>query len=127
MDGLIILTGGSWQDTIGNPVSFGTLVMTLVQSDNQPGYIYSSLSPLILSPILDVEICQGVPIEILLDINGNIVASPAYSVYANNLLFPDNSYYLCTVYSERGELVWGPNPQIVTMGFSPVTTTWDCG
>jgi hypothetical protein len=127
MDGLIQLIGGSWQDSLQNLVAFGTLVMTLTQSDNQIPYLYSNLSPAVLSPVVNAEVCQGITFKIPLDANGNIVASPAYSVYANNILDPPNSYYLCTVYSERGELLWGPNPQQVTMGLSPVTTTFDVG
>jgi|ERR1035441_3612507 hypothetical protein len=127
MDGLITLTGGSFQDSIGNPVSFGTLVMTLIQSDNQIGYLYSNLNSLVLSPVVDSEVCQGLSFEIPLDINGDVVASPVYSVYANDALEPPNSYYLCTVYSERGEKLWGPNPQQILMSLSPLSTTFDIG
>jgi hypothetical protein len=127
MDGLIQLIKGAFQDPLQNPVSFGTLVMTLVQSDNQIGYIYSNLSPLVLSPLVDSEVCQGLSFEIPLDINGDVVASPVYSVYANDALEPPNSYYLCTVYSERGEKLWGPNPQQILMSLSPLSTTFDIG
>lgn len=120
--GLVQLIGGAFQDTLQNPIAFGTLVLTLSQTDNQPGYIYSNLSPFTVS-----EVCQGLTFKIPLDSNGNVITSPAYSVFANDVLSPHLSYYMATVYDARGQRVWGPNPQQINVTLSPFVGTFDLG
>jgi len=122
MPNLIQLVGGAWQSPLGVPVSNGIVTLELTQEGQAQGYLFENLSP-----YTSEEVCTGYTIEIPLDENGNIVASPAYFVYANDDLQPPNSFYKVTVYDSRGERLWGPNSQQVLSFLSPLVDTWDCG
>jgi hypothetical protein len=115
------LTGGLFQDSFQNPVSFGKLVLTLKQTDYSAiGYLYANLSPAI-------PVVEGLTFSIPLDAFGSVVTSPAYGVLANNMLTPNNSYYLVSCYNKKGKLVWGPNAQQVNIVLSPLQMTFDIG
>lgn len=122
MPNLIQLTGGAFQDSFQNPVAFGTLVLKLTQSQSTGGSTYEDLSPYVGG-----EVCDGIKFTIPLDGEGNIVLSPAYFVFANDDLHPSNSFYLVTLYSSKGQLLWGPNSQQVLQGLSPYDPTFDVG
>ena len=105
------LLGGAFQDSEGNPLSFGYLTMKLSQDASVSGV---------------GNICSGLEITIQLDVNGNVVASPAQSVWANTdgVLSPINTYYRVTGYTAAGQRAWGPNNQQVGSGASFNLDTW---
>ena len=64
-------------------------------------------------------VSSGKVITIPLDSSGNIVVSPAYSLWPNNVLTPSDSYYLVWAYTPAGQLIWGPNAVKVLSSPSP--------
>ena len=101
------LSGGSFQDALGNLVSGGYMLMQLSQDAQVTGS----------SP--EVQITAGRVIKVLLDSSGNVEASPAQYVWPNDVLTPANTYYTVSVYTASGQLVWGPNAQQVLSTPSP--------
>lgn len=101
------LTGGSFQDTEGNPLAGGYLTMELSQ-DTQIS--------------TNVEICAGFVVLVGLDDNGD-VRSDEGLIWANDVMTPTNTFYLVRAFSAEGQLVWGPNAQQVT-GSSFDVGTW---
>jgi hypothetical protein len=98
------LTGGAFQDPEGNLLANGFLLMEL----NQDAQVNTS-----------TEVCAGFVLKILLDANGNVAASPAQYVWPNDVLSPGNTFYTVTAYTAQGQLVWGPNTQLVLSSPSP--------
>jgi hypothetical protein len=72
------------------------------------------------------NICSGLEITIQLDVNGNVVASPIQSVWANTggVLSPINTYYRVTGYTAAGQRAWGPNNQQVAAGATFNLGSW---
>ena len=105
------LLGGAFQDSEGNPLSLGYLKMKLSQDASVSGV---------------GNICSGIEITIQLDVNGNVVASPAQSVWANTggVLSPINTYYHVTGYTAAGQRAWGPNNQQVAAGATFNLSSW---
>lgn len=102
------LTGGNFQDSMGNLLVNGYLTMRL-SSDEE---------------VNDSLICSGIELRIQLDSNGDVVTSPAQSVWGNDVMLPVNSYYIVTGYTASGQMAWGPNNQQVE-GAGPFDTgTW---
>ncbi|PWT75537.1 MAG: hypothetical protein C5B59_08645 [Bacteroidetes bacterium] len=95
------LTGGAFQDSEGNVLANGYLKMRL----NQDGLVNTNN-----------QVCAGIEITINLDSSGNVNASPAQSVWANDVMTPVNSFYKVTGYKQNGQSAWGPNNQQVTSG-----------
>jgi hypothetical protein len=87
------LEGGAFQDSLGNLISHGKLVLTL----NQDATVNTN-----------VMVCSGYDIEIPLDNFGDIITSPAYNVWSNDVLTPSTTFYTAIVYSATGARVWGP-------------------
>src|ERR1039458_2496446 len=105
---IVQLTGGAFQDSMGNVLANGYLTFKLSSDEEVNGSL----------------ICSGIEIRIQLDANGDIVTSPAQSVWGNDVLFPINSYYTVTGYTKPGQMAWGPNCQQVT-GTGPFDVgTW---
>jgi len=103
------LTGGNFQDSEGNLLALGYLIMELSQDETISGV---------------GNICSGLTIKILLDSSGSVVTSPAQYVWGNDVMMPVNSYYKVTGYSAAGQPCWGPNIQQVT-GAGPFNVgTW---
>lgn len=95
------LTGGAFQDSEGNALANGYLIMKLSQD----------------SAVNTSQICSGIEIKIDLDANGNVAVYPAHpvqSVWGNDQLAPINSFYRVTGYKANGQPSWGPNNQQVT-------------
>src|ERR1017187_3221819 len=103
------LTGGKFQDAEGNVLSLGYLKMLLSQDAAITGI---------------GNICSGIEIMIPLDVNGSVVASPAQSVWGNDVMSPVNTYYKVTGYSAVGQPCWGPNCQQVTGSGTFDVGTW---
>jgi hypothetical protein len=101
------LSGGAFQDALGDVVANGHMDMQLSQDSQVTG-----ASPAVI-------ITAGRVIRIQLDANGNVQASPAQSVWPNDVLTPANTYYSVKVYTSAGQLVWGPNSQQVLSSPSP--------
>jgi hypothetical protein len=92
------LTGGHFQDSEGNLLEDGYLLMKLNQDEL----------------VTDVgQVCSGIEITIQLDASGDVVTSPAQSVWGNDQMSPINSYYRVKGYKANGQLAWGPNNQQV--------------
>lgn len=105
------LTGGGFQDGEGNPLALGYLKMKLSQDASVSGV---------------GNICSGLEITIQLDVNGNVVASPTQSVWANTggVLAPINTFYKVTGYTAAGQRAWGQNNQQVAAGATFNVGTW---
>lgn len=105
------LIGGAFQDGEGNPLDLGYLKMKLNQDASVSGV---------------GNICSGIEITIQLDANGNVVTSPAQSVWANTggVLSPINTYYRVTGYTAAGQRAWGPNNQQVGSGATFNLGSW---
>lgn len=92
------LIGGAFQDSEGNLLALGYLIFKLNQDANISGV---------------GNIASGIEIKITLDADGNVVTSPAQSIWGNNQMLPANAYYRVTGYTAAGQPAWGPNNQQV--------------
>jgi hypothetical protein len=101
----VVLTGGNFQDTLGNALTDGFLIYVLSGDGQVNG---------------NTELCAGKTVRILLDGTGNVMASPPQSIWPNDAITP-NTYYQMCAYSSTGQLVWGPNyGQIISPSPFPV-------
>ena len=95
MAGLVTLTGGTFQDAMGNLLSDGYLICELSQDEQ----LSSSQG----------QAVGGRKIKVLLGTDGNVLASPAQKVWPTDEMNPGNASYTVWGYTEEGQLVWGPN------------------
>lgn len=101
------LIGGSFQDSEGNVLANGYLLMHLSQDENISGV---------------GNICSGIEIKIILDSDGNVASStstptaPDQLVWANDIMEPVNAYYRVTGYTAKGQPAFGTNNQQVISG-----------
>jgi hypothetical protein len=86
------LTGGGFQDCLGNPLSNGLLILQL----NQDTVVNTN-----------VYLCASDTFTIPLDENGNV--SPTATIWPNDVMTPSTAFYYVSAYSATGELVYGPN------------------
>src|SRR5271155_1730163 len=86
------LTGGGFQDCLGNPISNGLLVLQL----NQDSIVNTN-----------TYLCSSDKFTIQLDDYGNVDTS--YKIWPNDVMTPSTAFYYVTAYSSVGELVYGPN------------------
>jgi hypothetical protein len=98
MPSKVQLIGGVFQDSEGNVLANGYLIMKLNQDENVTGV---------------GQICSGIDITINLDVNGSVSTSPQQFVWGNDQMLPVNSYYRVFGYKSNGQLAWGPNNQQV--------------
>lgn len=94
------LTGGGFQDSEGNLLANGYLIMKLSQD----------------SKVNTSQICSGVEIKIDLNASGDVAVYPSHpvqSVWGNDQLLPINSFYRVTGFKANGQPAWGPNNQQV--------------
>jgi len=104
------LTGGQFQDSEGNKLALGYLLMKLAMDANISGV---------------GNIASGIEIRIQLDSNGSVVASPAQSVWGVDQMLPINNYYRVTGYTAAGQPAWGPNnQQVIGNGGTFDVGTW---
>lgn len=97
----IQIVNGSFQDSLGNVLDSGYLIMEL----NQDGMVTGV-----------GQVCSGIKIHVPLNSSGNVVASPATEVWPNDVILPINSFYIVSGYTAEGQLAWGPNNQQVISG-----------
>lgn len=98
------LTGGAFQDSLGNVLANGYLTFELSQ-DAQVN--------------TTTQIAAGYTITVNLDSSGNVKTSPVQSVWPNDVLSPSRTFYIVSAFTSNGQLVWGPNPQQVLSSPSP--------
>lgn len=98
------LTGGGFQDALGNLLANGYLELQLSQD--------AATSD-------GTQVAAGFTVRIELDASGNVVTDPVQSVWPNDVLTPASTFYNVSAFSEEGQLVWGPNAQQVLSTPSP--------
>jgi hypothetical protein len=98
------ISGGSFQDNEGNPLANGYLLLELSQD-----CIVNTTT----------RVCSNFTVKVPLDVNGNVVTSPSYSVWPNDVLTPSGTFYFISAYTANGELVWGPNCNQILSSPSP--------
>lgn len=98
------LTGGLFQDAEGNPLALGYLLLELSQD--------AQASP-------NIQIAAGYTVRISLNSAGSVDTTTAQSVWPNDVLSPENTFYNVSAYNTDGQLVWGPNSQQVFSTPSP--------
>lgn len=104
------LIGGQFQDSEGNKLALGYLVMKLAMDANISGV---------------GNIASGIEITIQLDSNGSVVSSPIQSVWGVDQMLPPNNYYRVTGYTAAGQPAWGPNnQQVIGSGGTFDVGTW---
>jgi hypothetical protein len=95
------LVGGHFQDTMGNILAEGSLVMELVQDEqlsNSTG-----------------QVCGGIKITVPLDEEGNVFGTsgdesePNQYVWPTDVMTPSGASYTVWGYAADGQLAWGPN------------------
>ena len=96
--------GGAFTDAEGNPLANGFLLFVLSQDGLVNG---------------NVRVCAGYEIRVPLNSSGSIAASPVQNFWPNDVLTPSTSYYTVAAYTASGQLVWGPNPQLILSTPSP--------
>lgn len=95
MAGLVTLTGGTFQDAMGNLLADGYLIMELSQDEQ-----------------LSMSQGQAVgarKIKVMLGDDGNVLVSPEQKVWPTDEMNPPNASYTVWGYTAEGQLVWGPN------------------
>jgi len=88
------ISGGAFQDSSGNPLANGYLTIQL----SQDGVVNTS-----------TMVCSGYEITVKLDANGNVISSPAQTIWPNDVITPSGTFYTIYAYSANGQLVWGPS------------------
>jgi len=110
-----VLTGGAFQDSLGNPVSLGYLLFTLS----------SESTASVLGSPTGQQIASGTTVKMSLDTNGNIwnSGSVQQKIWSNLVLNPSGTFYLVRLFNSSGLEVW-KTPQTWTL---PYQTTLDIG
>lgn len=101
-----VLTGGSFQDNAGNPLSLGYLTFTLNHDESMT----------LLGAVSGSQVVCGVVTKFYLDNNGSLVANTG--IWTNDFLYPVGSYYTVRAYNSSGLEVWNA-PQIFTFVYTP--------
>lgn len=101
-----VLIGGAFQDGGGNRVASGYLTWTLSHDE----------AVQTLGGPTGAQVSAGISVTIPLDNLGNIISG--YSLWANDVLSPANSYYLVRLYSNSGLPLWS-SPQIFVLTYAP--------
>ncbi len=96
------ITGGSFQDALGNPIAFGTLLLQLPQD------AASSLPSLVAA---------GIQLQIPLDASGNVTGN--FSVWPTDQLSPNTLTYTAWVLTNSNTQVWGPHKEVILSNPSP--------
>jgi hypothetical protein len=102
----VVLSGGGFQDSSGNPLSLGWLEWRLSHDSNI----------CILGGPSGSQIVAGIPVRIYLDQNGSAV--PGQGVWPNDQLTPGNSYYTVKAFNAQGIEVWAVPQNFVLQGYT---------
>lgn len=84
------LTGGSFQDAFGNPLSLGYLTLELSHDE--------------LDTTTNSQICGGLIRTVYLDNTGNVAGSP--TIENNDTLSPSASFYIVNAFKADGTKAW---------------------
>jgi hypothetical protein len=109
------LLGGSFQDSLGNPLVNGTLKFHLSQD-----CLVSGVG----------TVCSGIDVIIQLDSTGNVASSastpsaPNQYIWSNLVMTPQNNYYRVTGYTAQGQIAFGGNNQQVGSGVTFNLDNW---
>lgn len=100
------ITGGPFQDALGNPLSNGYLIFQLQHDAVAPniGLILGNIS-------------VRVPLDINGYIQGTVTGAPVY-IWPNNVLLPAGGTYIVWAYTSTNQLAWD-NPQIQSVLSNP--------
>jgi len=101
----VTLTGGNFQDSAGNVLALGYLLMELAQDEQ-----LSSLTG---------QVGSGIKIKIMLDVDGDVATGQA--VWSPENMTPAGASYTVWGYTAEGQLAWGPNYNLDV----PVGATFD--
>jgi hypothetical protein len=110
-----MLTGGSFQDSLGNPLANGTLKFHLSQD-----CLVSGVG----------TVCSSIDVIIQLDSTGNVASSastpsaPNQYIWSNLVMTPQNNYYRVTGYTDQGQIAFGGNNQQVGSGATFNLDNW---
>jgi len=90
-----IINSKPFCNLVGTPVAYGVLTFSLRGQSGLyvPGSGY---------------ICNGIAVQISLDVNGKVVISPAQYLWANDSIQPAGSTYTMKLANQAGLLVFGP-------------------
>src|ERR1700687_4461161 len=83
-----------WQDEQGNVLALGRIVF-----EASGDALVSGTG----------ELCAGIKGALTLDSNGQVAASPAQYMWPTDQMVPSGITYTVWVYTEQGQLAWGPN------------------
>lgn len=97
------ITGGPFQDALGNPLANGYLVFQLQHDASVVG---------------TGQIVGALAVQVPLDASGNIQTSPVVNIWPNDVLSPSGGNYIVWAYDSNNRLVWD-NPQIQQVLSSP--------
>jgi hypothetical protein len=114
----VTLTGGAFQDPSGNVAAGYTLTLQL----NKDGQISNLESP----PGYTGQVCAGQVVGVTLDADGNVPASPAFSVISTDSVITGDgnpAQYCLKVYDLSGRLIFGPEWGAIPYG----SGTFDLG
>ena len=104
----ITISGGAFQDALGNPLALGYLIL----EPTQDGQINGGGG----------QLCSGIKITVNLDSSGNVVNSTV--IWPTDQLTPTTIQYRIIAYTAQGQVAWGPNYEVIT-GSSPFNlNTW---
>jgi hypothetical protein len=107
------ITGGGFQDSEGNFLADGELVLML----NHDAYTDNTFTTLV---------CAGQALEYALDSNGNIAGTQ--NAWPNDQIIDvwsldTDTYYMARAYNADGLLAWGPNVIYILSSPSPFILT----
>jgi hypothetical protein len=105
------LTGGVFQDSEGNVLNKGYLLLKLNQDNNVSGV---------------GNVCAGIEVKIALNSSGSVDTITPQFIWATDVMTVINAFYTVTGYTSQGQRAWGPNNQQVTSG-GIGGGTFDCG
>jgi hypothetical protein len=105
------LTGGVFQDSEGNVLNAGYLLLKLNQDNSVPGV---------------GNICSGIEVKIILNSSGSVDTITPQYVWATDVMTVANAFYTIVGYTAAGQRAWGPNNQQVTSA-GVGGGTFDCG
>lgn len=102
----VVLINGGFTDFEGSPLDMGYLVMALSHDEQYTVGLN--------------QVVAGLKLRIALDSNGNIPASPATKVFANDAMLPSGSFYIVRAFKADGTEAWA-SEQFWTILSSPST------
>ena len=101
----VVLSGGSFQDASGQPLSLGHLEWRLSHDSNI----------CVLGGPSGSQIVAGIMVKTYLDMSGNILSG---QLWPNDQLTPSGSYYTVRAFDQNGIEVWHVPQIFVLQGYT---------